>query len=262
MINLGAGLEDQVVVVTGAGGAIGQAVTRMLADCGAHVCGVDVDESALRATMSELPSTEQHCCPWDLADVATHAEMFGGIREAIGVPTGLANLAAVLRRRHAVETVAEADWDLQHDVNLKAAFFLNTAFVKQLGAERRRAAIVNFTSQSWWTGGYGGAVAYAASKGGIVSMTRGLSRTWADRDVRVNTVAPGAVDTPMLRSGQSDADLARFMGARPDGPNGRPRGDRPGGRLPTLDPQQLYHRRDARHQRRAASVLSDAPDLR
>ena len=62
-----------------------------------------------------------------------------------------------------------------------------------------RGAIVNFSSQGWWTGGFGGSVVYNATKGGIVTMTRGLARTYAAAGIRVNAVAPGLVDTAMLR---------------------------------------------------------------
>ena len=64
--------------------------------------------------------------------------------------------------------------------------------------------IIAFTSQGWQTGGFGGSVAYAASKGGIVSMTRGLARTYGPHDITVNTVSPGLVETPMLTDGLSD----------------------------------------------------------
>ena len=72
--------------------------------------------------------------------------------------------------------MTEEDWDFQHDVNLKAAFFLNRAAARVMRREGRGGRIINFTSQGFWSGGYGGSVAYAATKGGIVSMTRGLAR--------------------------------------------------------------------------------------
>ena len=58
--------------------------------------------------------------------------------------------------------------------------------------------IVLFSSQGWWTGGFGGSVVYCASKGGIVSMARGLARTFGPDGITVNVIAPGQVDTPML----------------------------------------------------------------
>jgi NAD(P)-dependent dehydrogenase (short-subunit alcohol dehydrogenase family) len=106
---------------------------------------------------------------------------------------------------------------LQHDVNLKATFFLNQAAARQFRAQRRGGRIVNFASQGWWSGGFGGSVAYAASKGGIVSMTRGLARSFAKDGVTVNAVSPGAADTAMMRSGLSDEQLAGFVATIPLG---------------------------------------------
>ena len=96
------------------------------------------------------------------------------------------------------------------DVNLKATFFFNRAFAEQLRAAGRRGAIVNFSSQGWWTGGFGGSVVYNATKGGIVTMTRGLARTYAAAGIRVNAVAPGLVDTAMLRD-DLDADVLQGL---------------------------------------------------
>jgi len=125
--------------------------------------------------------------------------------------------AAVLVRRDSVDEVSEADWDLQQDVNLKATFFLNQAAGRILRGQGRGGRIVNFTSQGWWTGGFGGSVAYAASKGGIVSLTRGLARTYAKDGITVNAVSPGAADTPMMRSGLTDEQVQGFVQSIPLG---------------------------------------------
>ena len=96
-------------------------------------------------------------------------------------------------------------------MNLKATFFLNRSVARVLREQGRGGRIVNFTSQGWWTGGFGGSVVYAASKGGIVSMCRGLARSWAPDGITVNSVSPGAADTPMMRSGMDEAGLAEFV---------------------------------------------------
>jgi len=128
----------------------------------------------------------------------------------------LVHLAAVLRRQE-VEEVTEEDWDLQHDVNIKATFFLNREAHRAFRAQQTPGAIVNFTSQGWWTGGVAGSVVYAASKGGVVSLTRGLARAFAPDDVRVNAVSPGGVDTQMMRDGLTEEDMARFAADVPLG---------------------------------------------
>jgi len=77
--------------------------------------------------------------------------------------------------------------------------------------------IVNFTSQGWWTGGFGGSVVYAASKGGVTTLTKGLARSFAPSGVRVNAVSPGGVDTPMMNEGMSEEAMAAFLAMVPLG---------------------------------------------
>jgi NAD(P)-dependent dehydrogenase (short-subunit alcohol dehydrogenase family) len=113
----------------------------------------------------------------------------------------LANLAAVLRRVSGLDAVTEDDWDFQHDVNLKANFFLSRACGNSMIDQDQGGRIILFSSQGWWTGGFGGSVVYAATKGGVTSMCRGLARTFGPNQITVNTVSPGQVETPMLLTG-------------------------------------------------------------
>lgn len=198
--SVGAGLEGRGVIVTGAAGGIGAAVTRAFATTGARVMAVDLDQAQLDELVSTLEGTGHLGVAWDLRDVSRHEELARRALAELGDLYVLANLAAVLRRR-TLEEVTEDDWDFQHDVNLRAVFFLcraaGAAMIEQGGGGR----IVTFTSQSWWTGGFGGAVVYAASKGGVVTMTRGLARTFGPHGITVNAVAPGQIRTPMLMTG-------------------------------------------------------------
>ena len=153
----------------------------------------------------------------DLKPVAGHAALVEQVADALGGIDILVQTAAVLVRRPSVFDVSEADWDLQHDVNLKASFFLAQAVARLMRDQGRGGRIINFTSQGWQSGGFGGSVAYAASKGGIVSMTRGLARSLAKEKITVNAVSPGAADTAMMRSGMDDAALASTVAQIPLG---------------------------------------------
>ena len=197
--NVGAGLEDKGVVVTGAAGGIGRAVVAAFAAAGARVCGIDLRQEAVEQVISALEHGERHLAIGaDLTDLGSHEVLLRRALDTFGRFDVLAHLAAVLRRRYDLDEISEEDWDFQLDTNLKAGFFLNRTAAKLFREQGRGGRIINLTSQAWWTGGFGGSVAYAASKGGIVSMSRGLARTLAPHDITVNTVAPGFVDTPML----------------------------------------------------------------
>jgi NAD(P)-dependent dehydrogenase (short-subunit alcohol dehydrogenase family) len=120
-------------------------------------------------------------------------------------------------RRQPIDEITEADWAVQEEVNLRATLFLNRAAAQIMREQGEGGRIVNFASQGWWTGGFGGSVVYAATKGGVVSMTRGLARTYGPDGILVNCVSPGAVDTPMLREGMTDDALERFRAQIPLG---------------------------------------------
>jgi NAD(P)-dependent dehydrogenase (short-subunit alcohol dehydrogenase family) len=217
------GLEDRGVVVTGGAGGIGREVAAAFASAGARVAVVDLDRERCEAVVAELETPERHVAIGaDLGDLAEHEAILRGVREELGRFDVLAHLAAVLRRRETIDDVTEEDWDVQLDVNLKATFFLNRLAARLFREQGNGGRIINFTSQGWWTGGFGGSVVYAASKGGIVSMSRGLARTLAPDGITVNTVSPGAADTAMMREGSTDEALAGFIRMIPLGRMAQP----------------------------------------
>lgn len=208
----GVGLKDHGVVVTGAAGGIGRAVVAAFAGAEARVAAVDLQTHKSEKVVNSLEKPERHLAIGaDLTELTSHEMILRRALQAFGRVDVLAHLAAVLRRRTSIDDVTEEDWDAQLDANLKATFFLNRAAARMFREQGRGGRIINFSSQAWWTGGFGGAVVYAASKGGIVSMSRGLARTLAPEGITVNTVAPGAADTTMVTDGTSKEDLARFV---------------------------------------------------
>lgn len=209
--NLGAGLEDKGIIVTGAAGGIGTSVVGAFAAAGARVAAVDLDRATVDEVIAGLDRPDRHLAfGLDLSDLSAHEPMVRRVRDTFGGLHALANLAAVLRRKP-VDVVTEDDWDFQLDINLKATFFLNRTCARVMKADQGGGRLINFTSQGWWSGGYDGSVVYSASKGGIVSMCRGLARTFGPDGITVNSVAPGAVDTPMMRGGMTDEALAAFV---------------------------------------------------
>lgn len=214
----GAGLAGKGVVVTGGAGGIGKAVANAFAHYGCRVCIVDVNGAAAAAAAAELPNPDQHMSiGQDLRELEAHEGMFERVCGQLGRVDVLAHLAAVLRRRFDIDEITEEDWDYQVGTNFKATFFLDRAAAKVMRAQGRGGRIINFTSQGWWTGGLGGSVVYNAAKGGVTTMTRGLARTYAKDGITVNAVAPGFVDTAMMTSGLTEAQLEGMSGQVPIG---------------------------------------------
>jgi NAD(P)-dependent dehydrogenase (short-subunit alcohol dehydrogenase family) len=215
--NLASGLEGKRVLVTGGSGGIGREVCLAFAAAGAHVAVVDLDRAKIDAVVADMGGGPHIALAHDVRPVAELPKLIDSVRGALGGLDVLVCTAAVLVRRASVFDVTEADWDVQHDVNLKSTFFLNQAAARVMREQGGGRRIINFTSQGWQSGGFGGSVAYAASKGGIVSMTRGLARSLAKDGITVNAVSPGAADTAMMRSGMSDSQLADVAAAIPLG---------------------------------------------
>ena len=172
--------------------------------------------------MSGMPGEGHVGVVQDLTDVSAHPALVRRARDELGGLWGIAHMAAVLRRRGSVTEVTEEDWDVQIDVNLKAAFFLCREVGLALQELGRGGRIVTFSSQGWWTGGFGGSVVYSASKGGVTSFSRGLARTFGAANITVNTVSPGAVETPMLLTGLTDEDVDNMEKVTPLGRMAQP----------------------------------------
>ena len=121
--NVGAGLEGKGVIVTGAAGGIGRAVAQAFSTTGARVMAVDLDQARVDEVVDGLEGSGHVGAAMDLADLAGHQPLVDRARSELGGLYVLANLAAVLRRRGSLAEITEEDWDFQHGINLKAAFF-------------------------------------------------------------------------------------------------------------------------------------------
>jgi NAD(P)-dependent dehydrogenase (short-subunit alcohol dehydrogenase family) len=207
--SVGAGLEGRGIIVTGAAGGIGRAVTAAFATTGARILVTDREQEPLDALIAGFEGSGHIAIAADLRDLSTHAGIIGAARAAFGDVYALVNLAAVARRQYSLDEITEDDWDLQHDINLKAAFFLCRAAGQAMIAQGHGGRIVTFTSQAWWTGGFAGSTVYASTKGGVATFTRGLARSMAPHGITVNSVSPGLVNTPMITE---DMDPAAFEG--------------------------------------------------
>ena len=152
---------------------------------------VDVDEERSAEALEGVEGDGHVAAGADLSDLASHGRLVRLAEERLGGVQAFAHLAAVLKRRARLADVTEEDFDLQVGTNLKASFFLTRAVADSMIAAGTGGTIILLSSQGWWTGGFGGSVIYNATKGAIVTMTRGLARTLGPEKITVNSVARG-----------------------------------------------------------------------
>ncbi len=206
-------LSGKTALVTGASGGIGGAIARAL-----HAQGASVAISGTRAEALETLATELgsrvHILPCDLADSAQVEKLVPAAEAALGTLDILVNNAG-LTRDNLFMRLKDEDWDLVLAVNLTAAFRLNRAVVKGM-LKRKFGRIIGITSIVGVTGNAGQGN-YAASKAGMIGMSKSLAMEVAGRNVTVNCVAPGFIETPMtdaLNEKQKAAILANVPAAR------------------------------------------------
>ncbi len=192
--------QNKIALVTGSGSGIGRATCLKLARQGARVAIVDIDQNEGCETLKMIERAGGEAI-FLQADVAQSSEVQGAINRTISVWERLdilVNNAGTMRFQAAID-LPEDDWDRVIAVNLRAAFLFSKYALPHMKDQRGRkgGAIINISSVHA-RATTRNLTAYAASKGGLEAFTRALSLETEAMNVRVNAVAPGAVDTPLL----------------------------------------------------------------
>jgi len=211
-------LEGKSALVTGASGGIGGAIARALHAQGARVALSGTREAALEALAAEL-GDRTHVLACDLSDLAAVDGLPARAETAMGQLDILVSNAGVTRDQLAMR-MKDEDWDQVLTVNLTAGFHLVRGSLRGM-MKRRWGRIVSVTSIVGTTGNPGQAN-YAASKAGLVGMTKSLAQEVASRGITVNCVAPGFIETAMTDA-LGEPQREKLVGAIPAGRMGSPR---------------------------------------
>lgn len=203
-------LSGDVAIVTGSGRNIGRAIAPTFADHGANVVVADVDEARAQGTVDEIGDAggEATAVRVDVSDESSVESMVAATESTYGPVDILVNNAAVTERTHFLDLSAE-EFDRSVDVNLRGTFLCSQKAAESM-IDSGGGRIVNVASTSAHVARPEG-VAYAASKRGVLSLTKSIANALASHDVRVNVISPtrtgSRVGMDETRSGSADGDI-------------------------------------------------------
>ena len=215
-------LKEKIAIVTGAVSGIGFGIAKRLAEAGANVALLDINDEKGREAEEEIRrigvKAKFYRC--DVTSSFQCKETVEKIFRDFGKIDILVNNAGVIVRKEVVET-SEKEWDFVLGVNLKGVYLVSRYVIPYM-AKTGGGSIINIGS-GWGLKGGPKAAAYCASKGGVVNLTRAMAIDHGRQGIRVNCVCPGDVDTPLLRSEatQLGANLDEFLKEAADRPINR-----------------------------------------
>ena len=191
-------LQDRVAIVTGAGRNIGEAVASVFAGEGARVAVVDMDASRATAVAGGINASHPGAALALVCDVSSKHDVQGMISAVVsrfGQVDVLVNNVAITDRKTVLD-LEEDEWDRVLRVTLTSVFLCSKYAGRQMAQQGRGGSIINMASTSGYRG-RGNATAYTAAKGGVLNLTRSLAIQLAPYRIRVNSLTPNRVGSPV-----------------------------------------------------------------
>lgn len=203
-------LTGRVALVTGSTRGIGRSIAEMLAACGARVAVVGRDAAKASDVAAQIsPEARGFAC--DVGDVASVTALIAAVEDAFGSVDILVNNAG-LTRDNIMLRLKDDDWDAVIDANLRGAFVAIRAATRGM-MKRRWGRIINISSVVGIVGNKGQSN-YAASKAGLIGLTKSVAKELASRNILANAIAPGFIETDMTNAMTAEARAA-LMGSIP-----------------------------------------------
>lgn len=194
--------EVRCAIVTGAGSGIGRAIAKRLASDGLSVAVVDLDEDSAREVASEISEEKKQGSAFGGVDVSDRSQVdatVARVRDELGPVLVLVNNAGISGFKEFLK-IDDQTWNRMMAVNLNGPYYFAQAVLPDM-VEAGWGRIVNISSSSAQSGQQY-MVHYASSKAGLIGFTKSLALEFAPKGITVNTIPPGFVDTPMLRSSE------------------------------------------------------------
>jgi len=213
-------LEGHNVLVTGAAQGIGEAIARLVVELGGRVVLVDRQGEKLQALADSLGAASAQAYVGSVADPSFVQEMVGQAVERHGAIHGLVNNAGIVRAAM-IEKMAAQAWQQVIDVNLSGVFYCLQAVGRHMleriaAGDASPASIVNISSDAGRRGTIG-QINYGAAKSGVLGITMSAAREWAARNIRVNSICYGVVETEMTETVRSEKFRDRYLAQVPMG---------------------------------------------